>query len=74
MEVHFKLGRYTYEVHITHQELTGGGHCFYIHKIDHYANTAEEKFAEGWEHESEADALIAAYHAIKEDVQKERSC
>ena len=72
MDVHFKFGRYTYEVRLLHQELTGGGHCFYIHKVDHYTNTVEEKFAEGWEHESELDALIDAYHAIKADVQKEQ--
>ena len=70
MDVHFKLGRYTYEVHISHQVLTGGGHCFYIHKTDDYTNTVEEKFEEGWEYESEADALLAAYHAIKADVAK----
>ena len=73
MDVNFKFGRYTYEVHLSHQELTGGGHCFFIHKVDNDSNTWEEKFTEGWEHESELDALIAAYHAIKADVQKERN-
>ena len=66
MDVHFKFGRFTYEVHLSYQASTGGGHCFFIHKVD---NTSKdhEKLMEGWEYESELDALIAAYHAIKKD-------
>lgn len=68
MDIHFKVGRFTYEVHTQHQKLTGGGHCFYIHKVDHYTDTVEEKFTAGWDHESEEKAVIAAYRAIKADM------